>query len=372
MGDAPGTEPGDYEALREANIQRNKRVLQSFGLEADKPTPRKRQRGAPRRPSKQLAGVEGVEVRRSSRLKGERPEYSKEKVDRFGEELDRAVELEERKPQRERVGERHKQLMEEAREAVLAERAKVKTQVKAEPGDQDAWKLQAVTRWGPQVENANPPSWQRFVESRRSKPPPLSPLGLMQEQYAHDPWKLLIACTLMSRVSSAEVKFRCIQGFFNNFPTPSAVMEHCTPEVALPIIDSLGLFDTRYRSIMDISSRFLVQDEFSCSRQGEDKIYGIGDFGVSSYEIWCLGEGKDLHPNDRNLAAFCNWLRAHAKAVGKNIEEEQGRDQKEKSPVSPAVPKPKAGKAGRKSPTNKRRQGEGKLNLEVRVKKEQE
>lgn len=65
----------------------------------------------------------------------------------------------------------------------------------------------------------------------------------------------------MSRVSSAEVKIRCIEGFFAAFPTPSAVLEHCTAEAAMPIIDSLGLFDNRFRSILDISTKFVTQPE---------------------------------------------------------------------------------------------------------------
>ena len=61
----------------------------------------------------------------------------------------------------------------------------------------------------------------------------------------------------MSRVSSAETKHRCIEGFFAAFPTPSACMENCEPATCLPIIDSLALFENRYTSIVDITRRFL-------------------------------------------------------------------------------------------------------------------
>lgn len=49
--------------------------------------------------------------------------------------------------------------------------------------------------------------------------------------------------------------------------------------------------------------------QFDCERAGDFKIYGIGDFGVSSFEIWVRGMGRTIHPADKNLAGFCNWLR---------------------------------------------------------------
>lgn len=72
--------------------------------------------------------------------------------------------------------------------------------------------------WGKNVAAASPPSWEIYVKSRLSCPPPLSPYGLLQEVYAPDTWKLLVACVLMSRVSSAETKHRCLSAFFDSYP----------------------------------------------------------------------------------------------------------------------------------------------------------
>jgi hypothetical protein len=35
------------------------------------------------------------------------------------------------------------------------------------------------------------PNWEKYTLSRMSSPPPASPLDLLQEYYAHDPWRLL-------------------------------------------------------------------------------------------------------------------------------------------------------------------------------------
>ena len=40
-----------------------------------------------------------------------------------------------------------------------------------------------------------------------------------------DVWQLLVACALMSRVSSHDVKQRVIAAFFAEFPTPSHVID---------------------------------------------------------------------------------------------------------------------------------------------------
>ena len=50
----------------------------------------------------------------------------------------------------------------------------------------------------------------------------------------------------MSRVSSHETKTRCIEGFFELCPTPTAFVEADASEVE-SVIAALGLFDNRWR-----------------------------------------------------------------------------------------------------------------------------
>ena len=187
---------------------------------------------------------------------------------------------------------------------------------------------EAVKRWGEAVLMANPPSWQKYLLSRTSVEVPRSPMLLLQERYApYGAWHLLIACNLMTRVSSAETKHRCIEGFFAEFPTPTRCLEHATAESVQPIIASLGLFPGRYKGIVDITRRFLMDPEFNCERKGEQKIFGIGEFGVSSFEIWVRGLGKAMIPEDATLRSFCSWLRKSAKeeAGDKNQTDSKGQ-----------------------------------------------
>jgi methyl-CpG-binding domain protein 4 len=125
-----------------------------------------------------------------------------------------------------------------------------------------------------------------------------------------DTWKLLISCVLMSRVSSTETKTRCIGGFFQAYPTPSdAIMAN--PSDVLPIISGLGLFETRWRAVVAITQRFLEMPEFRVGLDKEHKVYGLGEFGIDSYLIFTqYPAGCDMTPADKNLRAYCGWLKS--------------------------------------------------------------
>ena len=117
-------------------------------------------------------------------------------------------------------------LEEEVKQALEAQREALSTAVPSSSST-DAMEQQcrdeAVKRWGEAVLMANPPSWQKYLLSRTSVEVPRSPMLLLQERYApYGAWHLLIACNLMTRVSSAETKHRCIEGFFAEFPPAAA------------------------------------------------------------------------------------------------------------------------------------------------------
>lgn len=112
----------------------------------------------------------------------------------------------------------------------------------------------------------------------------------------------------MSRVSSAAVKEKCIGGFFAAYPTPSAALDS-DPGHVLDIIAPLGLFPGRMKSIISISERFIEMPSFDAGLDKHNKIYGLGEFGIDSYLIFSRGEGASLTPQDKNLRAFCSWLK---------------------------------------------------------------
>ena len=135
---------------------------------------------------------------------------------------------------------------------------------------------------------------------------PTSPQPLLQEYYCEEPWRLLVCCALMSRVSSHETKTRCIEGFFEFCPTPTAFLEAESPDVEA-IINPLGLFDSRYRTLVELSSRFLQMPIFEIGHEkGVNKIYGCGVFTVDSYHIFCKDD-RSTRPDDLALKGYCSW-----------------------------------------------------------------
>lgn len=181
--------------------------------------------------------------------------------------------------------------------------------VKVEMGDPAL--TECVRRWGLGVQQASTASdvdWARYLHSRTCTPPGClpSPFALLQERYAHDPWRLLIACVLMSRVSSAATKERCIEDFFHRCPTPTEALK-ADPADILPLIKSLGLFPTRMNAIVAVTTRFLVMPEFDVGLQPPLKIPGIGEFAFHSYLLFCRASDT-VQPSDKNLAAFARWM----------------------------------------------------------------
>ncbi len=173
------------------------------------------------------------------------------------------------------------------------------------------WRAEAVRRWGDGVVATLPSDdWRTFVTSRLTTPPPPSTSELLQEFYAHDAWQLLACCVLMSRVSSWAVKHNTIAAFFEQWPTPTALLA-AAPDAVQRLLHPLGLFPARMQSLVAVSRRFLEAPVFSAGLAPENKIYGIGEFGVASFEIFCRGN-LGITPSDATLKAFVAWQRRRA------------------------------------------------------------
>ena len=170
------------------------------------------------------------------------------------------------------------------------------------------WRDEAVRRWGDGVPAAGAVAdWEAWTRSRIGTPPPPSDLQLLQEYYAHDAWQLLVACVLMSRVSSWATKHDAISAFFAAYPTPTAALA-ATPDDALAILRPLGLFPNRFRSVVEVSTAVLTNvGPLDVGMDvGVNKIYGIGEFGVDSFEVFVRGN-LESKPADKTLQAFVAW-----------------------------------------------------------------
>jgi len=325
----------EYEKQRLAHVARNREYMARLGvasmaktigldpsLEREHKTKRVKRHHQQREPL--------APTRRSSRVVGAKPEYTGETIDDMfdGEETENRFSSSSRKNKLNKMMttpeerddayvETCRERLVEARERLLALRAEAANagpdvKGKKKNANNAVWREDAVARWGEDVPALSAVAdWKSWTKSRLGNPPKPSALQLLQEYYAHDAWQLLIACALMSRVASGPLKHECISNFFEKFPTPTAALKADADEV-FEIIKRLGLFPGRMRTIVEVSSKFLTHTgEFEVGLDPEVKIYGIGEFGVDSFEIFARGDVA-RKPKDANLNAFCAWQRRHA------------------------------------------------------------
>ena len=61
----------------------------------------------------------------------------------------------------------------------------------------------------------------------------------------------------------------------------------------------------------------LVDDPwFEVGHTPPAKVYGVGEFGVDSFDVFCRGD-LDVAPADKTLQSFVAWQKRHAVASAK-------------------------------------------------------
>jgi len=177
-------------------------MLSKLGLADTKLIPQAEDGRTKPRPKakKRPAKVEQEPSRRSKRSRGAAPEYTGERIDKFGEELDAIAAGNKPKPAKPSVdvviGAARDLMMESL--ARLAAQSKVSTSAE-HSGD---WFEAAVAQWGPRVRHVDVTDWEEYVKSRTPVPLPFngpSPYMLLQEVFAGETWKLLVSCKLHAR-----------------------------------------------------------------------------------------------------------------------------------------------------------------------------
>ena len=313
-----GATLSEYEQLRLKHMKRNHEYLVSLGLKkasdpiAPNHVPEKRKRTTTE-PRRKKALIDPALCRRSSRLAGKEAAPVDEEALSDGEEEDEAE-----KENRRGRNDRNRESINAATMAFLREVREASLPVV----HSDDWQKEATRRWGSACRARS--DWKTFVVSRLSTPPPPSPLDFLQEYYAADSWRLLVSCVLMSRVSSWTTKHNCISNFFEKYQTPTAFFEETEFTTVRSLINPLGLFDDRLKSLVALTTTFLqgpdekqddISDAFQLSteRNHPYKIHGIGPFGLESFLVFCRDQGPtiSLSTGGKPLEPFVKWRKAY-------------------------------------------------------------
>ena len=60
---------------------------------------------------------------------------------------------------------------------------------------------------------------------------------------------------------------------------------------------------------MEISAKILTEaGPLDVGPDQERKIYGVGEFGIDSFNVFCRGD-LSVNPGDKTLQSFVNWHR---------------------------------------------------------------
>eukprot|EP00088_Acartia_fossae_P045251 TRINITY_DN4860_c0_g2_i11.p1 TRINITY_DN4860_c0_g2~~TRINITY_DN4860_c0_g2_i11.p1 ORF type:complete len:182 (+),score=31.73 TRINITY_DN4860_c0_g2_i11:80-625(+) len=132
--------------------------------------------------------------------------------------------------------------------------------------------------------------------------PPASPYNLIQEKLYSEPWKLLIATIFLNKTNN-KVALPLFDKFLEKYPTIDTILEAKIEDLQ-ELLKPMGLNNIRAHSIIRFTHEYVNKDWLY-----PRELFGIGKYGDDSYRIFCLGEWKSVHPSDKKLNLYHEWLK---------------------------------------------------------------
>lgn len=143
----------------------------------------------------------------------------------------------------------------------------------------------------------------RALASSRRTPRTISPYVLLQELLRDEPWKLLVACSMLNLTTNVQVK-EIIWEFFRRWPTANACAV-ADPDEVRELIRPLGLYNRRTKSIIELSKA--MSGGFSGDVMD---LPGVGKYASDSYRMFVEGYLVD-DVTDAKLRLYLSWAREH-------------------------------------------------------------
>ena len=119
---------------------------------------------------------------------------------------------------------------------------------------------------------------------------------LIQEKYAHDPFKMLVGCIMLNQTNNKQV-WEVVENFFNRFPSAESISEDSFSEIR-EITRTLGFYNRRSNQIIKFSNDWLNKPFKRVS-----ELYGIGKYAEDSYEIF-VNRNLNVNPTDKVLLKY--------------------------------------------------------------------
>ncbi|XP_034393831.1 methyl-CpG-binding domain protein 4 [Cyclopterus lumpus] len=151
----------------------------------------------------------------------------------------------------------------------------------------------------------SPPRRKAF----RKWTPPRSPYNLVQETLFHDPWKLLVATIFLNK-TSGKMAIPVLWQFFERYPSAEVTREADWKPVS-ELMKPLGLYELRAKTLVRFSDEYLAKEW-----RYPIELHGIGKYGNDSYRIFCVGEWREVKPEDHMLNKYHGWLWENHEMLG--------------------------------------------------------
>jgi methyl-CpG-binding domain protein 4 len=121
-------------------------------------------------------------------------------------------------------------------------------------------------------------------------------MAILQQEFQHDPWKMLIACIMLNQTSNKNVR-QVIYEFFEKWPNPHSLSQ-ADPNAIREQIRPLGFYNIRTQRILRFNEDY-QRKAFNRAHE----LYGIGKYADDSYEIFIRGN-LDVQPTDKILLRY--------------------------------------------------------------------
>ena len=131
--------------------------------------------------------------------------------------------------------------------------------------------------------------------------PPLSPVGMLQEDLWPDVWKILVACILHNQTSRKQVD-KVYSILFDAYPD-AASMAAADVEDLAKMLRPLGLYNRRAKSLKRFSSEYN-----SLNWKKPSELYACGKYADECYDVFCTGNWKKVKTEDGSLKRYVAWL----------------------------------------------------------------
>lgn len=123
-------------------------------------------------------------------------------------------------------------------------------------------------------------------------------MALIQQEFKHDTWKMLIGCIMLNQTSNKQVR-QVIYDFFDKYPNPESITEDSIPDIT-ERLRPLGFYNRRAATILRFSNEYINKGNTGAHIL---ELYGIGKYAWDSYEIFINGN-TSVEPKDKILKRY--------------------------------------------------------------------